>query len=1275
MARPARTDAATRERINQQYARLPLAFERNDGQVDRPVEFLSRGAGYSVFLSADGEALVTVGGAEKAALRLKPLGARRHSHGEGREPLAGRVNYLRGDDPARWRTGIRTYARVAYDDVYPGIDLVYYGNHREIEFDFVVQPGADPSLITLAAEGADRLEVDKAGDLVFHLGGQQLRQRVPLVYQERDGVRLPVEGRYVLRGSHAVGFDLGRYEPTLPLVIDPVLVYSTYLGGAFRADPLDVAHAIAVDETGNAYVAGGTDATDFPTTAGAAGATYGGNDDIFVTKLAASGASLVYSTYLGGADFDGVADLAIDSLGHAYLTGRTKSFDFPTTPGAYDTSLGGGEDAFVARLDPDGASLAYSTFVGGSSGPESGHGIAIDPVGRAIVVGVAHASDFPTTANAFDTTFGGLNDTFVTMLDAGGASLVYSTLLGGSSSDEAWDVAVDAFGYVYVAGQSASPNFPTTPGAFDTGLGGNVDGFVTKLDHSGAALVYSTYLGGGGQEELQGVAIDGLGEAYVTGHTSSSDFPVTPGAFDTTLTGGTGGFVTKLNAAGNALAYSTFLGGSDEDSPRAVVVDAAGQAFVMGLTQSSDFPVTPGAFDVAFRGPDALFVTALTPTGTALVYSTFLAHNAREPLVDPDLWAGGIAVHDNGDAYVVGGLDGDLPTTAGAYDTSHNGGLDAFVARLNAAGSALSYATYLGGHHRDEAGKDSGLAVAVDGSGSAYVTGSTGSFDFPTTVGAHDVTWNGAGDVFVTKLDPVGAALVYSTLLGGRSADRPSSMAVDDGGNVYVAGETESIDFPTTPGAYDSTASGSDAFVTKLNASGSALVYSTFLGGTSSDLAEGLALGTDASVYVAGSTYSTDFPTTPGAYDETANGQFDVFVARLDPAGAALMYATFLGGSGHDWDVRMAIDVSGDVYVAGRTGSTGTGTGSTGFPTTVGSFDRTPNGHYDAFVTKVEAGGTTILYSTLLGGSEAEEVTAIAVDALGQAHVVGRTESVDFPTTPGAFDVTLGGRSDAFVTKLAATGAALVYSTYLGGGSTDAAAGLVLDQTGQAHVIGSTYSTDFPTTPDAFDSSLSRAPDGFVSTVRMDGASLSYSTFLGATSNDSAGAIAIDAANALYVVGSTLSPNFPTTPGSFDSHGAEDVFVVKLADVGPAAPRVDITANDSDGPITLVPDEPLTIRVAVDTGGRAVIDSSEVYLGVATPSGRLWFDGVSQRFAPELRPMYTGPLSTYGPVTFVDLANVSSLPSGVYRWFIWVDYDADGIPGGGAFDVVATTVP
>jgi hypothetical protein len=591
--------AATKLHAIDLYGKLPLSFEPNQGQTDPQVKFLSRGPGYSLFLTSTEAVLAlrkpdhqgdakpprslkiarpavkAAHQAEASALRVTLVGANGKARSEGIAPVAGRSNYLIGNDPKKWRTDVPNYGKIAYRNVYPGIDLIYYGtDQRQLEYDFIVAPGADPKAIGLRFSGAKGLRINDKGDLVIAVGGGEVIHHAPAIYQESGGKRQPVAGKIAFRGRDLIGFDVASWDRDRPLLIDPVVVYSTFLGGSGP----DAGSAIAVDASGDAYVTGYTESLNFPVTAGAFQTTQPGVDNAFVTKLNPSGTALVYSTYLGGNYYDVGNGIAVDASGDAYVTGYTGSTNFPTTAGAFQTapdSING--NAFVTELNPSGSAPVYSTYLGGDSA--AGYGIAVDASGDAYVTGGTGPTDFPVTAGAFQTTQRGLGNAFVTKLNPSGTALVYSTYLGGNHYDVGNGIAVDASGDAYVTGYTGSANFPTTAGAFQTtnnAANGSPNGFVAKLNPAAsgtASLVYSTYLGGsatraGDGDSGQGIAVDASGDAYVTGYTYSTNFPTTAGAFQTTLRGGSNAFVAKLNPAASgtpSLLYSTYLGGSRLD--------------------------------------------------------------------------------------------------------------------------------------------------------------------------------------------------------------------------------------------------------------------------------------------------------------------------------------------------------------------------------------------------------------------------------------------------------------------------------------------------------------------------------------------------------------------------------------------------------------------------------------------------------------------------------------------------------------------------------------
>jgi hypothetical protein len=680
------------------YAALPPHFEANLGQTDRRVLFLSRGPGYAMFLTREG-AVLKLPRAENAGSIATPssrtlrssrlpaetavgftfVDANPHPRVSGLEQLTGVSNYLTGNDRGDWITNVPHYARVTYEALYEGVDLTYYGNDEgELEFDFTVAAGVDPSTIRLAYTGASDLTIDGTGALVLDLAGAELRQPQPSMYQWIAGTKREVQGGFVLRGSNEVGFLVGDYDRRVPLVIDPVISYSTYLGGSADEFPI----WSDIDSAGNFYVTGITFSPDFPTTPGVFQEAFARRADAFVTKLDPTGSSLVFSTYLGTKGFDVAIGLDVNSSGEVVVTGGTRSPKFPTTSGAFDTRYNGGpEDVFVTKLDPTGSSLVFSTFLGGQ-GIDTGFIAFFDSAGNVYVEGDTGSKKFPTTAGAFQTTFGGGDsDGFVTKLNPTGSALVYSTYVGGSDFDGAHDGWLDASANFYIDGLTASTDFPTTPGSFQAEHAGGLDAFAAKVDPTGSTLLYATYIGGSGDEDVLDMTADAAGNAYVPGPTTSTDFPTTPGAFQTTFQGGDGdGFVVKLDPSGSTAVYATYLGGSAFDLSGAIRVDEAGAAHVPGVTASADFPVTGDAFQPSYGGgPTDAFVAILGADGSSLVSSSFLGGSGEDGSAGSGAWLDGA-----GNFYVPGFTDSaDFPTTDGAFQTSNAGGFDVFLVKLS----------------------------------------------------------------------------------------------------------------------------------------------------------------------------------------------------------------------------------------------------------------------------------------------------------------------------------------------------------------------------------------------------------------------------------------------------------------------------------------------------------------------------------------------------------------------------------------------------------------
>jgi hypothetical protein len=669
---------------------LPLTFEINQGQIDSRVAFLARGQGYEFFLTAT-EAVFALSrspakGGTRPVVRMQLVGSAQDPRVQGVGALPGKVNYFRGRNVARWRTQVPTYQRVKYTAVYPGIDLVYYGQHQQLEYDFIVAPGADPDSIELAFAGAKQTTLDAKGDLVLETTHGALRFQKPVIFQlDGRGRRQSVEGGYVYRGQKHVGFRIGAYDRTRPLIIDPVLSYSTYLGGSGA----DVGASIAVDANGAMYVTGRTTSTDFPTVNAAQTTSAGGGGDLYVAKLTADGTALVYATYLGGSGFESGLDIAVDSAGAAYVAGYTSSADFPTE-NALQPAYGGDRDVVIVKLSADGSRLVYSTYLGGS-GYESGGAIAVDLAGAAYVAAGTGSLDFPVF-NALQPTFGGDgSDAFVAKLSPDGRALLYSTYLGGSWGEEARDIAVDPLGAAYVVGYAeATPEFPLVNPL--PGPGGGYDAFVSKLAPDGTRLIYSTRLGGETDDYGNGIAIDASGAAYVTGYTYSTDFP-TANALQTQLgsDGDADAFVVKIAPEGGAMIFGTYLGGLLADVGAGIAVDIAGAVYVAGYTRALNFP-TMNPLQPALAGSADAFLSKLSPDGGSLVHSTYLGGESSDAGAD-------VVLDLAGAVYVVGQTESlDFPITPASLlpqlggDVCASGVSDAFVVRITEVNLAVTSA-------------------------------------------------------------------------------------------------------------------------------------------------------------------------------------------------------------------------------------------------------------------------------------------------------------------------------------------------------------------------------------------------------------------------------------------------------------------------------------------------------------------------------------------------------------------------------------------------------
>lgn len=681
---------------------FPLYFVENKGQVDLSkkyyaelpcgnISFGSEGMDYQFFYG---------GGKQKPEkrtfeprrneksekikvenIRLRFLGANEDVEMKGLDKSETKVSYFKGKDPRKWVSGAQTYQKVMYREIYPRIDLIVHGTRKGVKHDYRVKAGGSVEQIRVRYEGIKDVKVNEKGELEIDTGTRLLREDVPLSYQIVDGKRVTVDTAYVVDKDNTIRFNVGSYRKDRELVIDPTLVFSSYLGGSGG----EHGNGVAVDGLGNVYITGWTWSKDFPRTPGSPSISWGrGYHDAFVTKINSNGKRILFSAYIGGYERDESRGIALDGDGNVYIAGWSESPDFPTNRSAFDRSLDGSRDAFLAKLDSTGTKLIFSSFLGGSAGDEGG-GIAVDGEGNAYVTGWTLSADFPTTANAYDTSHNEGRDIFITKFGSSGDRLIFSTFLGGSAAefigesddDETGGIVIDGDNNIYVTGWTASKDFPTSPNAYDTTHNGKHDAFITKLNRAGAKLVYSTFLGGKDHDESGGIAVDNEGNAYITGWTDSYDFPTTYDSYKTSKNyGGDDIFITKLNTKGSELVYSTFLGGGGDDRGNDIAVDGDGNAYITGWTRSRNFPTYSDAYDQGYSGDHDIFITRLNPAGTGLLYSTYLGGSGGEH-------GNGISLEGRNHVYVTGWTwSSDFPITTGIFDTHYSGDHDVFICKI-----------------------------------------------------------------------------------------------------------------------------------------------------------------------------------------------------------------------------------------------------------------------------------------------------------------------------------------------------------------------------------------------------------------------------------------------------------------------------------------------------------------------------------------------------------------------------------------------------------------
>jgi Tol biopolymer transport system component/photosystem II stability/assembly factor-like uncharacterized protein len=1110
-----RTDSVAGAKLNKAYGNIPLSFEANRGQTDSAVNYVARGPGYNIFLTPAEAVLVFDGkhakesaaqaqeGAEvsdPAALQSKREGLRGQASKpstteqptvlkmrleganarpraiESVEELPGKVNYLFGADSSQWRTDIPTYSKVAYRNVYSGVDLVYYGTAQQLEYDLVVAPGSDTKNIKVRYEGAESITIDRAGGLVLNTKSGQLRQQQPLIYQENvDGSRKNVDGQYVLTSDGAVGFKVTKYDRRKSLVIDPILSYSSFVNNQ------GVGFAIAVDPSGFAYITGST-GNNLPSTAGVYQINSGGGQDIFVTKLNQEGNRVIYSTYLGGAGDEDAYGIALDQSGNAYVTGEATP-GFPTTPGAYKTTLAAGNDAFVSKLSPSGNALVYSTYFGGLNYDE-GDGIKVDASGNAYIVGLTESIDLTTTAGAFQATNGGGSDAFVAGFNATGTGLVYATYLGGNGFDYGLNLALDSANNIYFVGQTSSL---FAPSALQPASGTDRGLFKSTSNGNTWALSRS-----------------GLNNSYVNA------LAIAPSNPAIVYLGSHGGVAKSVNSGANWASTGTIAGGNVQG----LAVDPTNPNIVYAGTAYGVFKSTNGG-------------TSWTAVNNGLTFP--LPTGGPLPAV-----VRALAIDRNNPNIVYAAANGSMfkTTDGGASWTQINAGLTNFGMRAVVIDPSNSSTIYSVSNTRVNKSTNGGTnwsqivtglptvntyrALAIDPASPATLYVGGGSGIFKTTNGGS--SWSAVNNnlllpytdnvgrlpfVVTLAVDPITPTTVYAGAANGAVGNAYPLTAIlktTDGGANWTAQSTGFNSLTSTISAlvidpvnpanvYAGTSGDIEGFITKLTPGNPTPLFSSYIGGSRTDAALGIAVDSSNNAYIAGRTASANFPVTAGAFHTTLGGIFDGFVFKLN-ANNTVGFATYLGGAGFEEANGIASDSAGNTYVAGRTMSTD-------FPTTAGSFQTKIGNPGDAnrgdmFVTKLNPAGNALSYSSYLGGGGDEGTSfiglqllnTIGVDALGNAYLVGITNDPNtFPARSSA-NVNLLGATATFVAKVSESASSSSITGRLTTGSNAPIAGVSVEASNTQGLVRSGVSDaqgfysivslpagDYTVKPDRFGSS------------------------------------------------------------------------------------------------------------------------------------------------------------------------------------------------------------
>lgn len=1202
-------------------------FIQNQGQIsDDSLKYYFSSKGGSVGFS-DSEVVIVCLGPDEDSVRFSvtfpgsnnvaPDGAKKKVHV---------VNYIQSDLQL---SNVPTFDEIIYSGLYDGIDLRYYMSEKGLKYEFIVHPGADPSIITLTVSDSVSLVVEEES-VSFNVESQMIFQDTGLDVFQKDGTKVPTQFTGKQDTPNSYGFNIESYDSEQILIIDPwFLPFSTFVTHGWMGASLE---GVAVDSDGNSYVTGDRYVDFWPEN----------RNDLYVGKISSNGTS-IYSTYyyLGDEDRAHGYDIEIDDAGDTYICGYTDSYSFPTSPDANDTSFNGGSfDAFVARLNSSGG-MEYSTYLGGS-GNDYAYGISFDPSTNEIcVVGVTASSDFPMQ-DAYDSSFEGDTDGFVVKYTADGSEFVYSTYLGGSMKDTARGVDVDSDGYCYVTGYTNSSDFPTPAGSWDAlHGGGDYDAFITILDPDGQDLNQSAYLGGVENDYGYAVTVGDDGRCYIVGQTKSANYPITSALqsyhadYDAFLTvstdshdtiemstfigsnyvdsalnvilgpddklyivgstygddfvqvnpynsthgGSKDAFVMRINSALDTIEFSTFLGGLSTDDGKDVGVDSSGNIYVAGDSSSSDFPLVREYQDYGES------------------YLTKFAEDTTNPVITLNDPEEGLTIHPVMDIDLDVTDDWFVDTVLYAWDDGNNVTLSepydvpvpnekTYVLHVYANDSAgnevsetytfirstswLMYSTFLGGSVEAmlDTDNDRGTAIALDAEGNAYVAGNAKSLDFPT-LNPMNASNNGNYDIFLSKFSPDGT-LLYSTYIGGPLEDQVWDIEIDGSGNVYLCGYTRSsTGFPIINAQNDTFGGGLyDGYLMKVNSTGNGLIFSTFLGGNSYDSPRALELDAIGNIYVVGDTQSNDFPIV-NAFSDTKGAGYDLFLSKYSPSGQDLLYSTFIGGDDMDIGIDIALDTDGYCYLIGYTHSTD-------YPT-YNAMNSTKNGVQDIIITKMKPGEPSLNYSTYFGCSGNNQGRGIAVDAAGVAYIVGWASTSDYPLKN---EIQIHqGNNDVVVTAINQTGTGVLFSTYLGTTSTDEGNDIAIGPDGHVYITGSAAGNGIPV-ENAYDSTYAGSNDVIVAKFNLAGDELEFCTYLGGTSSDYGWRIAVHTDGTMFITGGTSSSTYPTINAFQETYEstAGDAFVTRIG-IDKTAPTINdppdtaIQVGTTGNNVTWIPDD------------------------------------------------------------------------------------------------------